>query len=196
MDDRDLDRYLEDLGINMDEEDEQEALLPEEDEGYEAPLPVPAVALEGSARERCEAFLVDLLLNFDPSYAVEVDEVDEDELRVEIYGGDPGKIIGRSGRTLAALEYITNAVINRDEGSRVRVSIDVGGYKRRRDERLRGEARKAASRVRKTGRPVELEAMSAAERRVVHMALADDPDIVSESSGEGKDRHVVVKPAP
>jgi spoIIIJ-associated protein len=104
-------------------------------------------------------------------------------------------VIGRAGRTLAALEYITNAVINRDEGSRVRVSIDVGGYKRRRDERLRGEARKAAARVRKTGRPVELDAMSAAERRVVHMALADDPDIMSESFGEGKNRHVVVKPA-
>jgi spoIIIJ-associated protein len=197
MDDRDLDRYLEDLGINMEEEDVQEALLPDEDDdGYEVPLAVPAAPLEGSPRERCEAFLVDLLLNFDPTYAVEVDEVDDEELRVEIYGGDPGKVIGRAGRTLAALEYITNAVINRDEGSRVRVSIDVGGYKRRRDERLRGEARKAASRVRKTGRPVELEAMSAAERRVVHMALADDPDIVSESSGEGKNRHVVVKPAP
>lgn len=197
MDDRDLDRYLEDLGINMEEADEQEALLPDEgDDGYEVPLAVPAAPLEGSPRERCEAFLVDLLLNFDPTYAVEVDEVDDEELRVEIYGGDPGKVIGRSGRTLAALEYITNAVINRDEGSRVRVSIDVGGYKRRRDERLRGEARKAAGRVRKTGRPVELDAMSAAERRVVHMALADDPDIVSESSGEGKNRHVVVKPAP
>ena len=197
MDDRDLDRYLEDLGINMEEEEGQEALLPDEDEdGYEVPLAVPAAPLEGSPRERCEAFLVDLLLNFDPTYAVEVDEVDDEELRVEIYGGDPGKVIGRAGRTLAALEYITNAVINRDEGSRVRVSIDVGGYKRRRDERLRTEARKAASRVRKTGRPVELDAMSAAERRVVHMALADDPDILSESSGEGKNRHVVVKPAP
>jgi spoIIIJ-associated protein len=197
MDDRDLDRYLEDLGINMEEEEGQEALLPDEGEdGYEVPLAVPAAPLEGSPRERCEAFLVDLLLNFDPTYAVEVDEVDDEELRVEIYGGDPGKVIGRAGRTLAALEYITNAVINRDEGSRVRVSIDVGGYKRRRDERLRTEARKAASRVRKTGRPVELDAMSAAERRVVHMALADDPDILSESSGEGKNRHVVVKPAP
>jgi spoIIIJ-associated protein len=199
MDDRDLDRYLEDLGINMDEEDEQESLLPgeeEEDEGdsYEAPLLVSA-ALEGDARERCEAFLVDLLLNFDPSYAVEVDEADDNELRAEIYGGDPGKMIGRAGRTLAALEFITNAVINRDEDERVRVSIDVGGYKRRRDDRLRGEARKAAARVRKTGRPVELDAMSAAERRVVHMALADDPDIISESSGEGKSRHVVVKPS-
>ncbi len=199
MDDRDLDRYLEDLGINMDEEDEQEALLPDDDandEGFQEPLPVPGViALEGDAAQRCEAFLVDLLLNFDPSYAVEVDALGDDELRVEIYGGDPGKIIGRAGRTLAALEFITNAVINRDEGSKVRVSIDVGGYKRRRDERLRGEARKAAARVRKTGRPVELDAMSAAERRVVHMALADDPDIVSESYGEGKDRRVVVKPA-
>jgi len=194
MDD-DLDRYLEDIGINMDEGEEQEALLPDE-EGFEAPLPVPGVvSLEGSPRERCETFLVNLLLNFDPTYAAEVEEGEDGDLRAEIYGGDPGKVIGRGGRTLAALEFVTNAVVNRDEEAAVRVSIDVGGYKRRRDERLRTEARKAAGRVRKTGHPVELDPMSAAERRVIHMALADDPDVVSESYGEGKDRRVVVKPA-
>lgn len=195
MDDNDLDKYLEDIGINMDEEEQQEALLPDE-EGFEAPLPVPGIVpLEGSPRERCESFLVNLLLNFDPSYAVEVDDTDEGDLRAEIYGGDPGKIIGRGGRTLAALEFVTNAVVNRDDSSSVRVSVDVGGYKRRRDERLRNEARKAAGRVRKTGRPVELDPMSAGERRVVHMALADDPDVISESHGEGKNRRVVIKPA-
>ncbi len=195
MDDNNLDKYLEDIGINMDEDQEQEALLPEED-AYETPLPVAGVvSLDGSPRERCESFLVSLLLNFDPSYAVEVEEMDGGDLRAEIYGGDPGKVIGRGGRTLAALEFVTNAVVNRDEASALRVSIDVGGYKRRRDERLRNEAQKAAGRVRKTGNPVELEPMSAGERRVVHMALADDPDVVSESYGEGKNRRVVVRPA-
>jgi spoIIIJ-associated protein len=129
-----------------------------------------------------------------PSYAAEVVRVAENELRADIVGGDPGKLIGRGGRTLAALEYLTNAVLNKDESSpHVRVSIDVGGYKVRRDERLRGVALKAAARARKTGFAVELEPMSAAERRVIHMSLADDPAVESESSGEGRDRRVVVK---
>lgn len=213
MDDTDLDKYLEDLGIDMAEE--SETVLPDELEGSGqrssgeadedesvvdvAPpshhVPVSAAPLDGTAADRCETFLVDVLLNFDPSYAVEVRDED-DELQVEVYGGDPGKIIGRNGRTLAALEFITNAVINREEGApHTRVSIDVGGYKRRRDERLRNEANKAAARVRKTGYAVELDTMTAAERRVVHMALADVEDVVSESHGEGKNRRVVVKPA-
>jgi spoIIIJ-associated protein len=114
-----------------------------------------------------------LLLNIDPAYAVEVEQASDDEIQAEVYGGDPGKIIGRNGRTLAALEYLTNAVVNRDESGRIRVNVDVGGYKRRRDERLRKEAMQAAARVRKGGMPVELEPMSAAERRVVHMCLAE-----------------------
>lgn len=194
MADNDLDKYLEDIGISMEEGDEEPR--PPEAHELEAPLPVPAaVRAEGDARERTESFLVNLLLNFDPSFAVEITYSDDNEVSVEIFGGDPGKIIGRNGRTLNALEYITNAVINRAEGSNVRVNVDVGGYKRRRDDRLRTNARKVADKVRKSGRPVELEPMSAAERRVVHMALADDPSVRSESAGEGRNRRVVVKPS-
>ena len=107
---------------------------------------------EGDFAERCESFLVNLLLNFDPAYAVELHRTDQDEIAVEIFGGDPGKIIGRGGRTLSALEYVANAVLNRGDQQDVRVNIDVGGYKRRRDERLRNAARKAAGRVRDTVR--------------------------------------------
>ena len=150
--------------------------------------------VSGDHAERCESFLVSLLLTLDPSYVPDVREV-EDGLHVDIQGGDPGKIIGRNGRTLVALEYLINAVVNKDETApHVRVSVDVGGYKKRRDERLRVVALKAAARVRKTGFAVELEAMSAAERRVIHMALADNTEVESESSGEGKNRRVVVKP--
>ena len=194
MADDNLDKYLEDIGISVDEE-EVGAELPEAHD-MEAPIPAPVVLLpEGDPAERTESFLVNLLLNLDPSYAVEIEYQDEDEVHAQIFGGDPGKIIGRQGRTLAALEHITNAVINRQEGKQVRVNIDVGGYKRRRDERLRDTAHKAADRVRKTGEPVELEPMSAAERRVVHMALADEPGVATESTGEGKSRRVVVAPA-
>ncbi len=193
----DLDTYLDNLGINTGEEASATPELPEDtlpSQPFVAPL-----VLGGDAAERCESFLVHLLLNIDPGYAVEIRHADEDEVAVDVTGGDPGKIIGRGGRTLAALEYLTNAVVNRDETrdkseGNVRVNIDVGGYKARRDDRLRGEARKAAARVRKTGFAVELDPMNAGERRVIHMALADDPSVRSESSGEGRDRRVVVKP--
>ena len=192
--DNDLDKYLDNLGINVDEEEFSAPELPEETpaaQPFVAPL-----ATEGDAAERCESFLVHLLLNIDPGYAVEVRHADEDEVAVDITGGDPGKIIGRGGRTLSALEYLTNAVVNRAEAEyNVRVNVDVGGYKERRDDRLRNEARKAAARVRKTGFAVELDPMNAGERRVIHMALADDPSVKSESSGEGRDRRVVVKPS-
>lgn len=194
----DLDRTLEDLGIGFDD-DQGAAAAPEmgEDLDFDAPLPGQGVVpAEGDPRERTESFLVNLLLNVDPAYAVEVYEIDESEVSAEIYGGDAGRLIGKGGRTLAALEQIANAVINRSEGPSVRVNVDVGGYKRRRDDRLRGTAEKAADQVRTRGEAVELDPMSAAERRVVHMAVADMPDVVTESTGEGRDRRVVLKPAP
>lgn len=195
----DLDRYLSDLGIDTDAEGHAppvpraEPEPPPRDEPERATY-APTPPVSGDPAERCESFLVSLLLNLDPGYAAEVRHV-EGGLQADVHGGDAGKLIGRGGRTLAALEYLTNAVVNKDETApHVRVSVDVGGYKERRDERLCAVAFKAAARARKTGFAVELEAMSAAERRVIHMALADDPAVESESSGEGRNRRVVVKP--
>lgn len=199
MSDNDLDKYLEGIGINVGEEEEavvaESFPVMEEGETFDVAAYDLGGVVQGAPEERAETFLVNLLLNIDPAYAVEVDEVADGEIFIEVYGGDPGKLIGRAGRTLAALEYVTNAVVNRDDGAGVRVNIDVGGYKRRRDARLRETALNAAARVRKAGHAVELDPMSAAERRIVHMALADEPDVFTESSGEGPDRRVVVKPA-
>ncbi len=194
MADEHLDKYLEDIGIDIDGEDVN--AMPEQD--FEEPETISAniapIALEGDTKERAEAFLVNFLLNFDPAYAVEINRIQENRIYADIFGGDPGKIIGRNGKTLQALEYLTNAVLNRgDEEENARVVIDVGGYKRRRDDRLRMIARKAASKVRATGKEYVLKPMSASERRVIHMELADDPSVKSESSGEGKNRKVVVK---
>jgi spoIIIJ-associated protein len=146
--------------------------------------------------QRAETFLVQLLLYLDPTYAVDVSVEHDGTVHIDVHGGDAGRLIGKGGRTLAALEFLTNAVVNKVEGEPpVRVNVDIGGYKRRRDERLRQVAQRAAARVRKTGMPVELEPMSAAERRVVHVELADDPAVTSESAGEGRDRRVVIHPA-
>ena len=146
--------------------------------------------------QRAETFLVQLLLYLDPTYAVDVAVDPDGTVHVDVHGGDAGRLIGKGGRTLAALEFLTNAVVNKVEGEPpVRVNVDIGGYKRRRDERLRQVAQRAAARVRKTGMPFGLDPMSAAERRVVHVELADDPGVMSESTGEGRDRRVVIHPA-
>lgn len=189
----DLGKYLDNLGISS-ADDVEENLIPET-ESFEEDFQAAPDMLDpdSSPAERAETFLVSLLLNFDPAYSVTVDQ-NEDGINANIHGGDPGKLIGRGGRTLAALEFVVNAVVNREGDEPVRVNIDVGGYKRRRDERLAQTAHKSADMVRKNGEPIELEPMSAAERRVIHMVLAEVPGVRTESAGDARDRRVVIYP--
>lgn len=196
MPERDLDKYLEDLGIATDEDEVEEPLV-DLDLETEAETFYQAHAVEGATpRERTESFLVNLLLYIDPAYAVEVTDSEEHRLKADIFGGDAGRLIGRGGHTLAALEFLTNTIVNKDqEGQHVRITLDVGGYRRRRDDRLRREAKKTAQKVLRTGIAVELEPMNAAERRIVHMALAEKPGVMTESTDEGQNRRVVIKPA-
>src|SRR5690554_8181991 len=103
MSDTDLDKYLEGIGINVDQDElaseglpEDMIIEPEELEEFDAAAYDAAVVVQGDPVERAETFLVNLLLNIDPGYAVEVDAATEDEVFIEVYGGDPGKIIGRA----------------------------------------------------------------------------------------------------
>jgi len=109
-------------------------------------------------------------------------------------GEDLGILIGRRGSTLAALQHIVNVMINRQFGTRVIVTVDVEGYKRRREESLRNLAHRLAEKVKQTGRAVTLEPMPPAERRIVHLALVDDPDVVTSSIGNGEARKVIISP--
>lgn len=190
----DLGKYLDNLGISS-ADDVEENLIPET-EAFEEDLQAAPDLLDpdGSPAERAESFLVSLLLNFDPTYSVTV-ATNGDGINADIHGGDPGKLIGRGGRTLSSLEFVVNAVVNREGDEPIRVNIDVGGYKRRRDERLTQTAHRSADMVRKDGEPVELEPMSAAERRIIHMVLADVPGVRTESAGDARDRRVVIHPA-
>ena len=113
---------------------------------------------------------------------------------LDVEGEDLGLLIGRRGSTLAAAQYLINLMVNRKLQSRVLVTVDAEHYHRRREESLRGLAHRMADRVRESRRPVTLEPMPAAERRIVHLALADDPAVMTGSVGVGDERKVVIQP--
>jgi spoIIIJ-associated protein len=114
---------------------------------------------------------------------------------LDIDGEDLGLLIGRRGQTLASLQYLLNLICAKKIGKRVAFGVDVDGYRRRREESLVSLAHRTASRVRSTGRSVTLEPMPPSERRIIHLALADNPDIVTVSIGEGEERKVAVTPS-
>ena len=113
----------------------------------------------------------------------------------DIEGEDSALLIGRRGETLRALQLLVRTIVGRKLGTNLNFTVDVEGYDDRRKQSLANLADRVASRVIKTGRSIELEPMSAKERRIVHISLADQKGIQTESSGEGKDRRVVIQPS-
>ena len=113
---------------------------------------------------------------------------------IDIQGDDSGLLIGRRGETLRSLQFLVNLMVNKDAASPTRVVLDVEKYKERRYKALEEMALRVAEKVAATGRPITLEPMAPAERRVVHLALADHPRVTTESLGEGSDRRVTIHP--
>jgi spoIIIJ-associated protein len=112
----------------------------------------------------------------------------------DIDGDDSGLLIGRRGETLRAFQFLVSFIASRRLGDRVNLFVDVAGYQERRYETLRTLAQRVARRVASSGREVPLEPMPPNERRIVHMALADDPDVSTMSDGMGDGRRVVIEP--
>ncbi len=111
---------------------------------------------------------------------------------LDVSGADLGVLIGRGGENLVALQQITSAITSRRVGRTVHVPVDIEGYRRRREEQLREIARRVAGRVRASGQAVTLEPMLAYERRIVHLAVQDQPGIRTESVGVDPNRRVVI----
>ena len=113
---------------------------------------------------------------------------------IDIEGEDSGLLIGRRGETLRAYQFIVNIIVNSNRDQSVRVTLDVEQYRNRRQFSLKEMARRTAERVVASGRPVPLEPMTPADRRIVHMALSDNPRVTTESNGRGSGRGVVISP--
>lgn len=124
---------------------------------------------------------------------VDIRRGDDDELTATLGGGDLGVLIGKHGHTLDALQYLVKTILSR-AGVETTVTVDVQGYRGRREAVLRETARNAANEAIRRGRSVPLEPMSAAERKVVHLVLQDREDVETVSEGREPRRRIVVRP--
>ncbi len=167
--------------------------------GAEAPQQVPdGEALRRVAEAklaRAREFLREVTRRMGAAGHVETRRVEPDLYALNLVSQEAGLVIGRRGQTLDALQYLVNMVANRAvEGPWVRFVLDAGEYRRRREGILRSMALRAARQVRQNGRSVALEPMNPLERRVVHLALRDDPAVMTRSEGEEPQRRVVILP--
>ena len=101
----------------------------------------------------------------------------DDGLLLEVKTEDSGRLIGRQGQTLSDLQYITNRLLFQQDQTSPKVMVDVGGYRSQAREALVKKAKENAEKVRRWGDVVEMEPLSAFDRRIVHNAIKDDPDI-------------------
>ena len=117
---------------------------------------------------------------------------EEIPLVLNIEGDDLGILIGRRGQTLASLEHITKLMVAGRLKAWLPLRVDVGGYKKRRRDSLQRLALYLAEQVRSSHRAITMEPMPADERRIVHLTLADNPEVTTNSIGEGESRKVVI----
>ena len=113
---------------------------------------------------------------------------------LDVEGDDLGILIGRRGETLASLQYLLYLMASRKLGQHMSFTVDIEGYRRRREQQLNTLAFRMAEQVRRTRRPVMLEPMPPNERRIIHLALAEDSDVETSSLGEGETRKVSITP--
>jgi len=117
---------------------------------------------------------------------------DDIPLSLDIKGDDLGILIGRRGQALASLEYITKLIVVGRLKTWLPLTVDVAGYKKRRVDSLQSLALYLAEQVKSRRRAITMEPMPADERRIVHLTLADNPDVTTQSIGEGEGRKVVI----
>jgi len=152
--------------------------------------PVPVSMMGTKARDLLEG----ILQRISPEYRVVVHETQE-KIILGIEGDDSGLLIGKRGQNLDALQYILNKAINKIDNDHKMILIDLGEYRKKREEFLLGLAEKIREKVKKTKKPVSLAHMNAHDRRIIHMVLQEDESLTTQSRGEGKYRKVVILPA-
>lgn len=131
------------------------------------------------------------LLEIKASFTI---EEKEDIVGINIQTDSPGLLIGYHGEALSSFQLILSMIVWQKLGQWTRILVDVGDYRDQRKKALERIALSAAQKVKFSGKEYEFSPMSANERRIIHLVLSDNPDVLTESKGEGKERRIVVKP--
>jgi spoIIIJ-associated protein len=147
-----------------------------------------------AVRTKIEELMDNVLMLMDLNCQVSVRTEDETHrIKIDSAGAD-GLLIGKKGQNLEALEHLMRRMVGKQLRRSVRLEVDVGGYRERRATALRNKATSMASRVKSSGREVQIEPLSAAERRIVHLTLVGDPQVKTYTVGEGDLKTVVIAP--
>ncbi len=136
----------------------------------------------------------DLLSRLEVAGTVSVDMDETGAYQVQIDTEETGLLIGYHGRTLESFQILLGIMVSKKLGEWVKVYVNVGDYREKREETLMHMAQRAAERALSFGRPVELPNLTASERRVIHLTLGGDERVMTESVGEGMNRTLIVKP--
>jgi spoIIIJ-associated protein len=142
---------------------------------------------------RVEAVLEEIVEALGLRAEIEVSE-DDERIAARVEGEELGLLIGRRGQTIDAIQLLCYRAAFRGRGDRKRVSVDAAGYRERRRETIEHQAERAAERALETGKEIELEPMSASERKIVHDHLAERSGLETFSEGEEPERCVIVAP--
>lgn len=177
---------------------------PERVEVKPAPAPVAAKQDEPQPEhdallDRTESVISKILhlLNLEAQVSAHYGPTERDgrrNINVDIRGNDLSVLIGRRSETLAAFQYIASLIVGKGEQQFVQLTVDVEGYRDRREKQLIQMAKRMADQVSKSGRRQTLEPMPSGERRIIHIALRDHPDVTTESTGEEPYRKVMILP--
>ncbi len=143
--------------------------------------------------EKSKTVMLDILKFFGEGNNVDLTET-KDEIYLDILGDSSGLFIGKHGQTLEAFQHVIAKMLGLDRNSQKRLVLDAEGYRSRRQDSLQNLARRLAQKAKRERRPVSLEPMSAMDRRVIHMTLANDRYVSTKSVGEGLNRKIVVVP--
>ena len=153
------------------------------------------MATPEEAQERTLELLEQIVDALDLDAEIDV-VVNDDAVTGTLEGDDLGLFIGKHGQTIDAVQHLATRIIQRDaaDGERIRVEIDAAGYRERRREQLEQQAEEAADKALSDEAPVDLPAMNAAERRIVHQHLRDREDVDTHSEGDEPRRYLVITP--
>ena len=149
--------------------------------------------VDGRILEQARAILEQIARMMTADVQVEIVR-DAEGPSLVIAGDTSGVLIGRRGQTLDALEYLINRIVARDEDGSARIAVDSQNYRARRREALVELAQRVAERARRRGKTVTLNPMSPRDRRIIHLALRNDPSLITRSSGKGYFRKLLIIP--